>query len=118
MSDLTITVLGSGCAKCKKLHELTQVAAAELGLNIEVEYCTDVEKIIEIGAMSSPVLAINGKPVMEGSLPDSAFLKELIAKHTSEAFPEKECCSDNDRCDISCSAQKKEKSGGCCCGSC
>ncbi|MGQ9847959.1 MAG: thioredoxin family protein [Bacteroidales bacterium] len=36
------------------------------GIKIEVEYVTDIQKIIEMGVMSSPVLAINGKPVKTG----------------------------------------------------
>ena len=114
MSALPITVLGSGCAKCKKLHELTQEAAKELGLNTEIEYSTDVEKIIEMGAMSSPVLAINGKPVLEGSVPDVEDLKKLLSEHSRGGG----CCSDKDRCDVSCSPKEKEENGGCCCGSC
>ncbi|MDD5469736.1 MAG: thioredoxin family protein [Candidatus Peribacteraceae bacterium] len=84
MSNLTITVLGSGCAKCKNLHELVQGAAKELGIQAEIEYCTDIEKIIELGAMSSPVLAINGQSVLEGSVPDMQALKQLLSEHIKE----------------------------------
>lgn len=64
---MKIQVLGSGCPTCKNLYELTKTAVKELGLEAEVEYSTDVSKIIEIGVMQSPVLAIDGKPVMIGS---------------------------------------------------
>ena len=77
---MKIQVLGSGCASCKKLHELTQQAVKELNLKEEVEYVTDVSKIVEMGIMSSPVLAIDGKPVMVGSTSDMEKVKELIKK--------------------------------------
>ena len=53
---MQIQILGSGCKKCKKLFELTKQAAKEMDLEAEVEYITDVSKIIEMGVMSSPVL--------------------------------------------------------------
>ncbi|MGB9883205.1 MAG: thioredoxin family protein, partial [Microgenomates group bacterium] len=66
---MKIQVLGSGCATCKALYELTKQAVEELGLKDEVEYITDISKIIEMGIMQSPVLAIDGKPVMVGFKP-------------------------------------------------
>jgi len=75
---MKIQVLGSGCPTCKKLYELTQQAVRELNLNEEVEYITDISKIIEMGVMSSPVLAIDGKPVMVGSVPDVGKIKSLL----------------------------------------
>ena len=75
---MKIQVLGSGCPTCKKLYEATQQAAHEIGLPDEVEYITDVSKMVEMGVMSSPVLAINGEPVMTGRVPDVKELKEII----------------------------------------
>ena len=75
---MTIQVLGSGCPTCHKLLELTQRAIKELNLNEEVEYITDVSKIVEMGVMSSPVLAVDGKPVMVGFLPDIEKIKNLL----------------------------------------
>jgi len=81
---MKIQVLGSGCPTCKKLFELTKQAVAELKLKIEVEYITDIQKIVEMGVMSSPVLAVNGKPVLAGSLPDIEKIKKLIKKGIKE----------------------------------
>jgi len=78
---MKIAVLGSGCATCKALYELTKKAVVELGLKDEVEYITDISKIIEMGVMQSPVLAINGKPVMVGFIPDVEKIKEIIQEN-------------------------------------
>lgn len=75
---MKIQVLGSGCPTCKKLYELTKQAAEEVGLETKVEYITDVSKIIEMGVMSSPVLAIDGKPVLLGFLPDIEKIKSIL----------------------------------------
>jgi small redox-active disulfide protein 2 len=77
---MTIQVLGSGCPTCKKLFELTKQAVEELGLKIEVEYITDIQRIVEMGVMSSPVLAIDGKPAITGFLPDIKKIKDTIKK--------------------------------------
>ena len=78
---MKISVLGSGCATCKALYELTKKAVKDLGLKDEVEYITDISKIVEMGVMQSPVLAIDGKPVMMGFLPDIDKIKEIILKN-------------------------------------
>ena len=91
-NNIKIQVLGPGCSSCKKLFELTKQAVEELGLKIEVEYITDIQKIVEMGVMSSPVLAINGKPVMAGSVFDIEKIKNLISRDgvTDQIESEKE----------------------------
>lgn len=77
---MQIQVLGSGCANCKRLYEMTTAIVADLKLDTKVEYITDVTKIIEMGIMTSPVLAINGKPVMTGFTPDKEKIKTKIVE--------------------------------------
>ena len=77
---MKIQVLGSGCPTCKKLFEITQVAVKELGLPEEVEYITDFQEILNMGLMSSPVLAVNGKPALVGFVPKVAEIKKSILK--------------------------------------
>lgn len=96
---MKIQVLGSGCATCKKLFELTKEAVKQLKLDEEVEYSTDVSKIIEMGVMSSPVLAIDGKPALVGFLPDIEKIKGLLMKG-----------------DITAEVKKTENGGSCSCG--
>jgi len=79
-NNIKIQVLGSGCQTCKRLYELTKQAVQELGIEAEVEYITDISKIVEMGVMSSPVLAIDGKPVATGFVPDVEKIKSLIQK--------------------------------------
>lgn len=80
---MKIQVLGSGCPTCKKLYELTNQAVKEAGLKEEVEYLTGqegIQKIMEMGVMSSPVLAVDGKPVFTGLVEDVEKIKKLIQK--------------------------------------
>jgi small redox-active disulfide protein 2 len=80
---MKIQVLGSGCATCHKLYDLTQKAVKELERNDTVEYITGnqgIEQIVALGSMSSPVLAIDGKIAMIGFTPDIEKIKRIIQK--------------------------------------
>jgi small redox-active disulfide protein 2 len=74
---MKIQVLGSGCPTCKKMYEATLAAVKELGITAEVEYSTDITKIIEMGVMQSPVLAIDGEAVIVGAADQDKIKKVL-----------------------------------------
>lgn len=78
-----VQVLGSGCPSCKKLFDITSQAVQELGIDAEVEYVTDIQKIIEMGVMQTPVLAINEVPLMTGTVSDLERVKRLISDNLS-----------------------------------
>ena len=78
---IEVQVLGSGCPTCKKLFELTKEAIEELNIKVEVKYITDIQKIVEMGVMSSPVLAINGKPVLAGFVPNIETIINLVKEN-------------------------------------
>jgi len=84
---MKVQVLGSGCPTCKKLYELTKQAVEKADLKEKVEYLTGqegIQKMIDMGVMSSPVLAINGKPVMTGFVEDVEKIKKLILEAKEE----------------------------------
>ena len=76
---MKIQVLGTGCPKCKKLAANADEAAKELGLAVEIEKVTDIDKIIDFGVMSTPSLAIDGKIVVVGKVPSVEDIKKLLA---------------------------------------
>lgn len=57
---MKIQVLGMGCAKCKLLEERAREAVAELGIEAEIEKVSDSGRIIEMGVMTTPALALDG----------------------------------------------------------
>lgn len=75
---MTIQVLGSGCPTCKKLFEQVKRLAEELKLQAEVEYISDVTKIIELGVMQSPVLAVDGKVLLTGGGHGDEEIKAML----------------------------------------
>jgi len=95
----SVQVLGSGCPTCKKLFELTQKAVTELNLQTEVEYVTDIQKIMALGVMSAPVLTINGNVAIAGQVPGIKKIKELIASVSGPIAEESvSVCSCGDNC--------------------
>lgn len=79
----TIQVFGSGCPTCKTLYERTVQAVKELGLDVEVEYVMDIQRIIDLGLLQSPVLAMDGDPIIVGFVPDVQAIKEAIQEKLS-----------------------------------
>lgn len=47
-----IKVLGAGCKSCHEQFEYTKQAVKDMGLSVEVEYITDMQKVMEYGVMS------------------------------------------------------------------
>jgi small redox-active disulfide protein 2 len=73
-----IEVLGTGCAKCEKLAELTEQAAKELGLEYELVKVTDIMAITERGVIMTPGLVVDGEVKVTGKLPSLDELKGMI----------------------------------------
>jgi hypothetical protein len=84
---MTIQILGSGCPTCKKLYEIVQKAVGEMELEDNVEYLIGVEgiqKIVNLGLMSGPVLTVNGKIAMVCFTSDINKIKSVITEASKE----------------------------------
>ncbi len=75
-----IKVLGSGCKSCHALLEASKEAVKNMGLSVEVEYVTDMEKIMEYGVMSVPALVVNENVVSMGKVLKAADIENLLHK--------------------------------------
>lgn len=74
---MKIAVIGSGCPTCKKLHAVVEKVVKDEKMNAEVEYSTDITRIVELGLMHSPVILLDGKSVEFKSLSEND-VKEAI----------------------------------------
>lgn len=75
-----IKVLGAGCKSCHEQYENAKQAIKDMGLSIEVEYITDMQKVMEYGAMSMPALVVNEKVVAMGKVLRAADVVDLLRK--------------------------------------
>lgn len=74
-----LTILGTGCPKCKKLSENAERAARHLGIPYQVEKVTDIKEIMEFGVMMTPALAIDGVVKVSGKVPTAEELERILA---------------------------------------
>ena len=75
-----VKVLGSGCKNCHNLYENAQQAVKSAGLNVEVEYITDLQQVMEYGVMQMPALVINEQVVSMGKVLKAGDIEKLIVK--------------------------------------
>jgi small redox-active disulfide protein 2 len=73
-----IQVLGTGCAKCKKLRENAEAAAKELGVEATVEKVEDINEITSFGVMMTPALAIDGQVKAVGKVLTVDDIKKML----------------------------------------
>ena len=75
---MNIKVLGGGCKSCEALLAATKEAVAKKGIDAEVEYITDMEKIMGYGVMSMPTLMIDEKVVSVGKVLKAKDVEKLL----------------------------------------
>jgi small redox-active disulfide protein 2 len=78
---MDIKILGSGCAKCKRLEQLTKEAADAIGVDATFDHVTDITKIMAYPIVSTPALVINEEVKVAGRMPSkdeiTAWLKAV-----------------------------------------
>ncbi len=77
---MDIKILGTGCAKCRKLEQLTTDAVASVGADAVIDKVTDPGEIAGWGVMSTPALVIDGEVVFAGRLPSEEQIAALLAR--------------------------------------
>ena len=80
---MRIKILGPGCPNCKKLHEMTINALAELNVAAEVEHVHDWKEILRY-IPDTPGLIIDEKVKHYGKpLPSLEKVKQLIQEEAA-----------------------------------
>ena len=73
-----IQILGTGCPKCKKLHEATLATIKEIGLDAELTKVEEITEILKMGVMMTPALVVDGVVKVTGRIPKLDELKTMI----------------------------------------
>ena len=66
---MLIKILGTGCAKCNRLEQLTKEIVAEMGLTATFEHVTEIQEIMAYQVMSTPALVIDEVVKAAGRIP-------------------------------------------------
>ncbi len=77
---MIIKILGTGCAKCKKLEDNTRQAVSSLSGDFTVEKVTDLNQIMNYGVMLTPSLVIDEEVKSVGKVLSPDDIRKLIEK--------------------------------------
>ena len=77
-----VLVLGSGCAKCKRLEAMASDVIKEMGLDAVLKKVTDFDEIMKFDILSTPALVINNEVVSYGRIPTKEELREWLSTPT------------------------------------
>jgi len=75
---MKIKILGTGCAKCKKLVQIAQETVNELGISAEVVKVENIDDIMNYDVMMTPALVIDGDVKSAGRIPSKDEIKKWI----------------------------------------
>lgn len=76
----SVQVLGASCKNCRALYESARAAVQKMGLDVEVEHITDVEKAAAYSILHTPALVVNGKVVSMGRVLSSSEAENRIRR--------------------------------------
>ena len=75
---MEIKVLGSGCSRCHKALEVVEKVVKEQGVDAQVEYVTDLERVMSYNVMSMPAIVVDGEVRLKGSVPTESDIKKVL----------------------------------------
>jgi small redox-active disulfide protein 2 len=82
---LTIKVLGSGCANCKRVEQIARKVVEEMSLDAEIIKVTDYADIMAYNILSTPGLVVNEKVVSSGRIPTPAEVTTWLVDAVGQA---------------------------------
>ncbi|WP_172331116.1 thioredoxin family protein [Mangrovicoccus sp. HB161399] len=74
----SVKVFGPGCRRCDSAVAMVRDTATALGIDVEVEKVVDPKSIAQAGVMATPGIAVDGKLVHSGGLPDPEKLQSWL----------------------------------------
>lgn len=75
---MTIKVLGSGCANCKRLEANVHAALGHAGLVATVEKVEDLGAIMGYGVTATPALVVDEAVLVSGRVPSPSQIEALL----------------------------------------
>ena len=75
---MLIKILGTGCAKCHRLEQLTREAVTELGISAEFDHVREMDKIMAYPIMTTPALVVDEVVKVAGRLPSKDEIQRWL----------------------------------------
>lgn len=73
-----IEILGPGCPRCYETHRVVQHVVGEAKLDCLVQKSTSIERMVELGVLSTPAVAFDGRVVLSGHVPKTEEVRKLL----------------------------------------
>jgi len=73
-----IEVLGPGCARCNETYRVVSHVVETANLEVEVVKDDSVERMLQLGLLSTPGVVVDGKIVLSGRVPKAAEVRQLL----------------------------------------
>ncbi len=78
MASRKIEVLGPGCTRCKETFRVVQHVVEQEGLDVDLVKDETYERMMALGLMATPAVAIDGKVVFSGRIPKAEEVRKLL----------------------------------------
>lgn len=75
----TITIYGTGCARCKQTEDVVRRVATEVHANVTITKVENMQAIVEAGVMATPAVAIDGAILLSGRIPRTEEVRHWFA---------------------------------------
>lgn len=75
---MEIKVLGSGCSRCHKTLEVVQKVLTDNNIDADVEYVTDMMRIMDYKVMAMPAIVVDGQVKLKGKVPSQAEVRDVL----------------------------------------
>jgi small redox-active disulfide protein 2 len=75
---MKIKILGTGCAKCHQVEQITRQIVKELAIDATIEEVKDIKKIMEYPILTTPGLVVNEELVCSGHIPTKSEMTQFI----------------------------------------
>ena len=75
---MEIKVLGARCSRCKKALDVVNKVVGDYGIEVQVEYVTDIMRVMEYNVMSTPAVVVDGEVKIKGSVPTEADVRKAL----------------------------------------
>ncbi len=82
LNIMEIKILGTGCAKCKKLQEMTREVVERNRIDATIMKVEDITEIVKYRVMTTPALVVNEKVELKGGLPSPSEILKILLKYT------------------------------------
>jgi len=73
-----IKILGTGCAKCHQVEQITRQIVKELAIDATIEEVKDMKKIMRYPILTTPGLVVNEELVCSGRIPTKSEVTQFI----------------------------------------